>query len=244
MNGAMPSAVVAGALVGVHLLWGRLALPGGPPRSSWLSAAGGVSVAYVFLHLMPELHEGQHTLGEAASMAWLVRLGDSGIYLVALVGLTVFHGLERLAMRSRAASRAGGAADRTRGRIFAVHVAAFALYNLVIGYLLVHGGSDNLVLYAAAMALHFIINDHALREHHKERYDRVGRPVLAAAVLVGWLAAQWLHAGAAAVLLLVALLAGGVILNVLKEELPERRESRFSAFLVGAAGYGALLLAL
>jgi hypothetical protein len=31
------------------------------------------------------------------------------------------------------------------------------------------------------------------------------------------------------------------VLNVLKEELPDERESRFSAFVVGAVGYAALL---
>jgi len=35
-----------------------------------------------------------------------------------------------------------------------------------------------------------------------------------------------------------------VILNVMKEELPEERERRFSAFLLGAAGYSLLLLGL
>jgi hypothetical protein len=39
-----------------------------------------------------------------------------------------------------------------------------------------------------------------------------------------------------------AFLAGGIILNVLKEELPEERESRFSAFTAGTAAYAALLL--
>ncbi len=39
-----------------------------------------------------------------------------------------------------------------------------------------------------------------------------------------------------------AFLAGGVVLNVLKEELPEDRKSRFSAFAVGSAAYAALLL--
>ena len=43
---------------------------------------------------------------------------------------------------------------------------------------------------------------------------------------------------------LVAFLSGAVILNVMKEELPEERESRFSAFLAGAAGYAAVLPAL
>lgn len=50
--------------------------------------------------------------------------------------------------------------------------------------------------------------------------------------------------GEAALALLFAFLAGGVVLNVLKEELPEERESRFGAFALGLAAYAALLLAL
>ena len=37
---------------------------------------------------------------------------------------------------------------------------------------------------------------------------------------------------------------GGVIMNVLKEELPEERESRFWAFALGVALYTVILLAL
>ena len=47
-----------------------------------------------------------------------------------------------------------------------------------------------------------------------------------------------------ALALLIAFLAGGIILNVLKEELPEERDSRFGAFAFGAAAYAILLLAL
>ncbi len=39
-----------------------------------------------------------------------------------------------------------------------------------------------------------------------------------------------------------ALLARGVVLNVLREELPEDGESRFSAFAFGSGAYAALLL--
>ncbi len=44
--------------------------------------------------------------------------------------------------------------------------------------------------------------------------------------------------------MLIAFLAGGVVLNALKEELPKGRESCFAAFLSGAAGYTALLFAV
>jgi hypothetical protein len=41
---------------------------------------------------------------------------------------------------------------------------------------------------------------------------------------------------------LFAFLAGSIIMNVLKEELPEERASRFSAFAAGALLYAILLL--
>ena len=43
---------------------------------------------------------------------------------------------------------------------------------------------------------------------------------------------------------LTAFLGGGVVLNMLKEEVPSERQSRFWAFAGGAVGYAALLLAL
>ena len=43
----------------VHLLENRVRFLDGTPRSIWLSIAGDISVAYVFVHLLPELAEGQ-----------------------------------------------------------------------------------------------------------------------------------------------------------------------------------------
>ena len=44
--------------------------------------------------------------------------------------------------------------------------------------------------------------------------------------------------------MLFAFLAGGIVLNVLKEELPRERKSRFWAFALGTVAYAALLLTL
>lgn len=53
----MSTAALAAAvlLALVHLLAGRLELSVGPPRSIWLSLAGGTAAAYLALHLLPEL---------------------------------------------------------------------------------------------------------------------------------------------------------------------------------------------
>ena len=55
-----------------------------------------------------------------------------------------------------------------------------------------------------------------------------GRWVLAAAVAVGWVAGLATAIGEAVIGSLFAFLAGGIVLNVLKEELPEERKSRFA----------------
>ncbi len=67
---------------------------------------------------------------------------------------------------------------------------------------------------------------------------------MAAAIIVGWVIGSGTEIHQAAVAVLFAFLAGGIVLNVLKEELPEEQESRFWAFALGAIGYAILLLAV
>lgn len=224
----------------VHLLAGRLRFLEGVPRSRWLSMAGGAAVAYVFLHLLPELAAEQRHLEDLSSLGFI----EERVYLVALIGLALFYGLERAAHASRRGGK--GSENATEPGVFWLHVVSFGLYNLVVGYLLLHReepGIAGLLWYALAMALHLLVNDYGLREHHKERYHRVGRWLLAAAVLAGWGVGVLVTVERVWLSLLFALLAGGVVLNTLKEELPAERESRFWAFAAGAALYAAVLLA-
>ncbi len=215
----------------------------GIPRSWWLSAGGGVSVAYVFLHLLPELSAGQDVL--AREFGKLFGFIEQHIYLIALGGLAMFYGLERLAKASRRQNKSAEQEDKTSAVVFWIHVTSFAVYNFLIGYLLLHLETTTLralTFFAVAMALHFVANDFALAEDHKERYHGVGRWILAVAVLTGWMAGSMTDISESTIAIITAFLAGGVVLNVLKEELPEERQSRFSAFVLGASGYAALLI--
>jgi hypothetical protein len=224
----------------VHLLAGKLHFLGGIPRSIWLSAAGGISVAYVFLHLLPELGRGQQAIQETVEEGggWLEHL----VYLAAFAGLTVFYGMERTARRAR--RRHGGQGPGLP--VFRLHMTSFAVYNVLIGYLLVHDirSPRELAFFFCALALHFLVNDFGLQEHYRQVYAATGRWILAGAVLIGWATGIAIVIPEPAMVLLIAFVAGGIVLNVLKEELPEERDSRFSAFLLGGTGYAMLLLAL
>jgi hypothetical protein len=232
-------AVLALALAAVHVATPGLVVLESLPRSPTLSFGSGVSVAYVFVHLFPEVDHASDALagGEDALLPFGLP-----VYAVVLLGFAGFYGLEQFVRRARAAGQ-GGPSDDPDG-VFWVHVGSFASYNALLGYLLAErAGEDpaSVALYAAAIGLHFLVNDHGLRDHHEHLYQRVGRWLLAGSVVAGGALGLAVHVDAFVLDLLVSLLAGSIVLNVIKEELPGDRESRFWAFLVGAVLYTALL---
>ncbi len=239
----LATVVAAAVLVLIHLFADRLRFLHSLPRSRWLSMAGGMSVAYVFVHLLPELSEAQEAVAERAGD--LLSFTETHVYLVALLGLSVFYGLERAHGADGAADEGGeGSSDP---RIFWIAILSFGLYNLLVGYLLLHRhreGPRELLLFTLAMALHLLVTDYGLRARHEGRFVHIGRWVLVAALLLGVGVGVVREVSDAAVGVLIAFLGGGVILNVMKEELPEERDSRFSAFALGAALYTAILLAV
>jgi zinc transporter ZupT len=239
------TALLALCLSVIHVLAGRLSFLNVVPRSRWLSAAGGIAVAYVFLHILPELAAHQETFEEGLRIN--AEAGEVWVFALALAGLATFYGLERLARTSRGHSRQRGAEDAVGAGVFWLHLGSFAIYNVLIGYLLVHRdepGPWPLAGYFLAMSMHFLTNDFGLRQDHRDRYDKIGRWLLASAVLAGWALGVVIEVPDIVVAFLFAFLAGGIVLNVLKEELPEERQSRFWPFILSAAIYAAVLIAV
>jgi Protein of unknown function (DUF3611) len=78
------SALCAIALAIIHLFSGKLRLLRTIGRSRWLSFGSGVSVAYVFVHILPELSEAQETIQSSLDFG-LVFL-EHHVYLVAFIG--------------------------------------------------------------------------------------------------------------------------------------------------------------
>jgi len=233
-------ALVLACVLGAVHLYGRLCKLAVFPRSGLLSAAGGAAVAYVFVHLLPEIEHARRIVERGEP--WLMTFTERHVYLVALAGFVAFYGLERFAQNRGGPSEAD---CETEPGVFWVHVGSFAAYNALVGYLLVHregSGVIELLAFFVAMGLHFLVNDHGLRELHRGAYRRSGRWLLATAVVGGAVIGAFVKLGPGVVWILFAFLAGAIVLNTIKEELLTERESRFWAFAAGAVGYASLLL--
>lgn len=232
-------------LAAIHLAADRLTFLDVIPRSRWLSIGGGVSVAYVFIRLLPELVAGQAVVDRYVPPFFLLL--EKHVYLLAMIGLLLFYGLERIVRVNQAVPGPKyGESTTTRG-VYRLHIFSFALYNMLIGYLVVHReipGLLALALFTVAMGFHFLVTDYGLKKDHRAEYGRSGRWVLVGALVLGWAAGVLTEVSEVLVVALSSLLAGGVILNVLKEELPTERQSRLVPFFAGAAAYSLILLVI
>ena len=235
-GGATPPLLAAVALALVHVLGGGArVVTGGWTRRS-MSAAGGASVAYVFVLLLPEVSEAALAFG---TLRGETLLAEQAVYLAALAGFVAFYGVE---------VGVGWGGDRIADSpaVFRSHLLLFTVYSAVIAFLLGHQevpGARNLVFYTLAMALHFLITDHGLRRHHGAEFDRTGRWLLALGTLAGGVVGVAADVAVVGVTVVFGFVAGAVVLNVLKEELPGADEGRFVAFALGALAFAALVLA-
>jgi len=209
-------------------------------RRSAVSFGGGMTAAYVFVHVMPELHGVRQAFAE--SMSAPLRYEGMAIYFLALLGFLAFYGLDHLRAHLSDVPEA-----HDEGTAFRAHVGGFAAYVALMAYLLVHNLEDtaeSVMLYAVAIAVHFLAMDHSLRQEHGAAYQRLGRFVLAAACVLGWVVGLLIALPHAVLALLVAFISGGIIVNSLIMELPSEKDGRFLPFMAGGLAYGLILLPL
>jgi hypothetical protein len=212
------------------------------PRRA-LSAAGGAAVAYVFIHLLPELERAGDTFVKIMADRSL-PVPEYHVYLAALAGFILFYGLEHMVHWSRRSGRPEQPGYGIGDPIFILHIVGFAVYAGLISYLMVRsieGEAVPLLMYGIAMGLHFLSTDYSLNHEHGRLYQVCGKWVLAGSVLAGWACGALTELPKPAVITLLGLITGGVVMNSMIVELPGEKDGRFLPFCAGAAAYSALL---
>jgi hypothetical protein len=209
-------------------------------RRSIISFGAGMSMAYVFVHLMPELHDVRRAFAQSVSVP--LRFEGMAIYFLALVGFLVFYGLDHLHAHLRESS-----GEEQTGLAFKLHVGGFAAYVWLMAYLLVRNLDEtttSTALYALAISVHFLGVDHALREEHGADYERIGRFLLAGMAVFGWAAGLLVPLPHYVLSLLVAFISGAIIMNSTIMELPSEKDGRVLPLMAGGIVYGLILLPL
>jgi hypothetical protein len=176
--------------------------------------SGGLSIGYVFLHLIPSLDDSHELVG-------------GRIYFIALLGFVVFYGLDALFQPPR----------HRHPTKYHAYLGAFFLYDglLVFTLGLVLPPRPLLtVAFAIALALDVLSTDLELQETYGARFVRSGRWVLLGGVMTGYVLSLLRRPRPLMVDILTAALAGIMMFHIFSGELPVRTK-RFGAFCAGLA---------
>jgi hypothetical protein len=244
---ALTSFLVALLFAAIFLFGGQWAYrPGQKGRRRFLSFAAGIAVAYVFVDVMPGLSRLCDIVMQEPS-GFRRFFPEYSVYLWALAGFLAFYCLETLVVRPQSGpGHHGGSPTKTPAWQAWVHIGGFAAYTGLLSYLMVWKRQEPLTLfiYALAMGMHLFPIACDLHGHYPAVYEHRGALLLAVASVAGWGAGLALEIPAPLLANLVAVVAGGVIVNTAIAELPKEGEGRQGAFLTGALVYTALLLTL
>ncbi len=199
------------------------------------SFSSGLAVAYVMIILIPEyqVFNGQVTFG------WI------NAYKLSLLGLIAFKGIQHycllLAKKSaQAMGEWGFVKARQEEKLlgFRVSTAVFAVYAALIlltlpyqlGHL--HGPADKL-LYLLTFVMHLGFNVFGLFEENEKHFRRLVPPVVFSVLTVALVFTLFNILPTALLLGCLSVLAGIILYNVFKNELPSAETSSFAWFAIG-----------
>ena len=204
-------------LVFVHFFSDKMSPARGPTRFRIISFAAGISIAYLFLNLLPHTYEAAHHLRR-----W--------VFVFLLIGFSGLHLTEKYIYQH---------ADR---RVLAkelkeAHSVAFFAYHFSVGVALESKAKDGItdgVLFLVPVVLHSFLSGASMSSIHGEvRENLPTKILLSISTLLGVVIALLVGIPPLASNILVSLIAGILLYVIAREFLPEKEEGRPFYFIVG-----------
>jgi hypothetical protein len=225
-------------IASAHWLASKVATRPDREQVRWASFGGGAGIAYVFVHLLPELASHGQALSEAPGMETFAPtpITEALLFLIALLGIMVTYSLDVLATHERQAGRVAGS----------LHTLNFAAISYLYAYSLPSLISTGLaygVLFTIAISAHVLLADRTMAARHPTIFRTRTRWFGTAALGLGLLHAALLHPVADFHLAIAtAFLGGGLLMAVFREELPTVNRTRLGWFVAGTVSMTSLLL--
>jgi hypothetical protein len=203
-------------------------------RRKWISFSGGLAVSYVFVYILPSMHREQQTVEVYTDNLTM----ESELYFVGLLGLLIFYGIQKTFKQVVQS-------QDNRSTLW-LQIIFFTIYNMLIVYIVMASNVTGIqsVFYGIAIGLHFIAVAHDLWRENPKQYNLVGRFVIASGIIIGWIIGVFVTLSSFAQAMIFAFISGAMILNVLKNELPNEQHAHFPTFAFGVISYTLITFAL
>ncbi|MDO8428909.1 MAG: hypothetical protein Q7S92_06900 [Candidatus Diapherotrites archaeon] len=198
-------------------------------KIDFISFSAGISTAYLFLVLLPDLYTGYQLL-------------NSFIFLLVLLGFTVFHLTEKWVYQNTSAL------GDLRHKLKEVHGVTWFVYHGVLGILLAELTQSNPImgmLFFVPILFHTGISTFSLEQlHDKLKYHLPARALLSVSTLAGILLASQLAIPSLVTWILYALIGGALFFIVIREYIPPERQGNPRMYFIATMGFAILVFVL
>ncbi len=223
--------VIFGLILGiflsiVHYYSGRLAQFFGASKLKLVSFSAGVSIAYFFLMLMPEIYGG---------FLYINKL----IFVFILVGFVLFHLTEKIIYQHEKK-------EQLMRDLKEAHSLVFFFYHFIVGLVLIRILADSFIegmLFFIPILFHMTVTNLSLNEIHRKITEyRLMRFLLCLSSLIGIVFALFADISNILYYTLFSFIGGAMLYIVVREEIPKEKKGSPPYFILGAFIYSLLIV--
>lgn len=215
-------------LGGLHYSSENIELTAEPKRYRIISFGAGISIAYLFLHLLPHTYEAAIHLKEA-------------VFIFLLLGFVLFHLSEKYVYQHRDK-------EKQARELKEIHSIMFFFYHFFIGIVIADKFETGILegsLFVIPVALHTGLSTVSLSKIHSEiRESITTKIILSLSTLIGVVFAIIIHVPDIVNNILVSFIAGVLLYIIVKEFLPEKEKGKPLFFIFGLALFSAFYIVI
>ncbi len=220
MDFATPIALGLGFFTGIiHFFSENLNIPEGPKRFRLISFAAGISIAYLFLDLLPHTYEAATHL-------------RSWVFIFLLLGFASLHLAEKYIYQH-------ADQEKLAQELKEVHSISFFCYYFIVGIVLKNLVQMSILegtLFMIPIALHAALSTASLGQIHGDiRESFFAKTALSFSTLLGVVFATLIFIPKIVDNILVSMIAGILLYILVKEFLPEKKKGQPLFFVLGLA---------
>ena len=239
------SIVSLAILAGVHILCGKNNWWRFFEAHGWISFSAGASVAYVFIHVFPDISILQQQFSGAPSHRYNGQFFSRTLYLTALAGLCLPYLLDTLELSYTEQDKKYH--TQVHRGIFGIRKLLYTLYNMMLAYMIVNRHHDSILsmkIIVLVLSMHFIVLNANFKEVYNELFKKYVRWFAVLGLVVGAVLAKIFPIPDFILAYVFALVGGIISYTALKQELPKTNHRAPFHFLAGCVFFSLLILSV
>jgi len=245
LNKDIISLIGLSVLATVHLLCGKNSWWNFFEAHGWVSFSAGASVAYVFIHVFPDISILQQQFSGVPSHHYKGQFFNQPLYLTALAGLCLPYFLDTLELSYTEEGKK--CHEQVHQSIFGIRKLLYMLYNVMLAYMIVNRHNEGVLsmkIIVLVLSMHFIVLNANFREIYQELFKQYVRWFAVLGLILGGVLAKTVTIPGFILAYVFALIGGIITYTALKQELPKTNHRAPFHFLAGVVCFSLLILSV